>query len=85
MEAQAASTFSGPTIGCRLVLLGDHGRQSPHGCREALAGEAALLPPMLGSSQHLTNGSHHDVYYKVLQGITRHDKVSRGITRYVRV
>lgn len=65
VEAQAASTFSTPTIGTQLLLLGPGGRQSAHGSREALTGELALLPPMLGSSQRLMNRSHHEVYYQV--------------------
>ena len=30
-----------------------------------MAGEFAIIPPLLGSSQLLLNREHHSVYYKV--------------------
>ena len=52
--------------GAHFVLLPASGGQSPHGnsCAE-VAGELALVPPLLGASQRLLNRDHGDVYYKV--------------------
>ena len=36
-----------------------------HGSSAAVAGEFAIVPPFLGSSQRLLNRDHYSVYYKV--------------------
>ena len=46
------------------MLLPASGRQSPHGEPAEVAGELALVPPLLGSSQRLLNRDHAAVYYK---------------------
>ena len=67
MQPQAPSTFSTPTLGTALVLIAPDGQQRTG--REAggacAAGELALVPPLLGSSQRLLNRDHHAVYYEV--------------------
>ena len=50
--------------GAQFVLLPAAGGQSPHGERAEVAGELALVPPLLGSSQRLLNRDHAAVYYK---------------------
>jgi hypothetical protein len=52
--------------GANFVLLTASGEQSAHGDERPLAGELAIVPPLLGSSQRLLNRDHHSVYYKVL-------------------
>ncbi len=48
------------------MLLPAAGGQSAHGSDGAeVAGELALIPPLLGASQRLLNRNHADVYYKV--------------------
>lgn len=37
---------------------------------KSLAGEFAIAPPFLGSSQRLLNRDHHGVYYKVSRSIS---------------
>ena len=60
----APATFSTPTMGASFVLLLEDGGQSPHGETAAVAGEVALVPPLLGSSQALAcGGDHKAVYY----------------------
>ncbi len=51
--------------GSNFVLLTSDGEQSMHGSRRAVAGEFAIVPPFLGSSQRLLNRDHFSVYYKV--------------------
>ena len=50
-----------------VLLVGEEGRlqQSAHESGEAVTGELALAPPLLGASQRLLNRSHRDVYYRV--------------------
>ncbi|KAK9811852.1 hypothetical protein WJX72_011194 [[Myrmecia] bisecta] len=64
LQPQAPSHFSTATLGSQLVILGEEGRQSPHGSSEALTGELALVPPLLGSSQRLLNRDHFAAYYQ---------------------
>lgn len=66
LQPQAPSTFSTPTLGTRLVLLGCDGRQSDHLTDRGrpATGELAIRPPMLGSSQRLLNRDHHAVYFE---------------------
>lgn len=47
------------------MLLTASGEQSGHRDSEAVTGELALVPPLLGSSQRLLNRDHYSVYYKV--------------------
>ena len=51
--------------GSNFVLLTSDGEQSMHGSNRAVAGEFAIVPPFLGSSQRLLNRDHYSVYYKV--------------------
>lgn len=55
-----------PTLGTQLVLLVGGGEQSAHLGNEGrpATGEAAICPPMLGSSQRLLNRDHHAVYFE---------------------
>lgn len=57
------ATFSTPAMGASFVLLLDDGSQSAHGDLAAVAGEVALVPPLLGSSQALARGGHGAAYY----------------------
>lgn len=50
--------------GAHFVLLPASGGQSPHGESAEVAGELALVPPLLGSSQRLLNRNHAAVYYQ---------------------
>ena len=47
------------------MLLTSDVEQSMHGSSRAVAGEFAIVPPFLGSSQRLLNRDHYSVYYKV--------------------
>jgi len=55
----------GICAGSNLALLTAEGEQSLHGSSRAVAGEFAIVPPFLGSSQRLLNRDHYSVYYKV--------------------
>lgn len=65
VQAQVASAFSTPTFGCDFVLLDEQGGLV-HGVGQ---GEVAILAPVLGSSNRLLNGDHHEVYFA---GMPRH-------------
>jgi acetyl-CoA synthetase len=56
LQPQAAATFSTPAIGTGIYLLDESG--SP-----ATSGEVALCAPMMGSSEHLLNADHHQIYF----------------------
>ncbi|KAI5081101.1 hypothetical protein GOP47_0004284 [Adiantum capillus-veneris] len=62
LQPQALSTFSTPTMGCRLFLLDSGGIPLPPD--EAGVGEVALDPIFLGGSKILLNADHYDVYFK---------------------
>ena len=48
------------------MLLAPDGSLSPHAeGAAAVAGELALVPPLLGASQRLLNRDHYDLYYEV--------------------
>ena len=47
------------------MLLLAAGGQSAHGEGAEVAGELALVPPLLGASQRLLNRDHAAVYYEV--------------------
>ncbi|KAI8464379.1 MAG: hypothetical protein J3K34DRAFT_388561 [Monoraphidium minutum] len=64
LQPQAASAFSTPSLGARLVLLGPEGEQSAHFGGGPFIGELALVPPMLGLSQRLLNRDHAKTYYE---------------------
>ena len=51
--------------GSSFALLAADGEASMHGSSAAVAGEFAIVPPFLGSSQRLLNRDHYSVYYKV--------------------
>ena len=51
--------------GSSFALLTADGDQSLHASARAVAGEFAIIPPLLGSSQRLLNRDHYSVYYKV--------------------
>ena len=76
---QAPSVFTTPTLGASIVLIEADGTLSPHlngtsplvvgsAVRAPLpkpcAGELALVPPLLGSSQRLLNKDHGKVYFE---------------------
>ena len=56
MLPSAPGTFSTAAVGSDFVILDEGGGEAPFG-------ELALLPPMLGSSNHLLNRDHHEVYF----------------------
>lgn len=58
------------------MLLTSDGEQSMHGSSRAVAGEFAMVPPFLGSSQRLLNRDHYSVYYKVDSSGSATDNVS---------
>ncbi|KAH7279455.1 hypothetical protein KP509_37G020300 [Ceratopteris richardii] len=62
LQPQALSTFSTPTMGCRLFLL--DAKDSPLPQDEPGIGEVALDPIFLGASRSLLNANHYDVYFK---------------------
>lgn len=62
LQPQALSTFSTPTMGCRLFLLDGSGNSLP--ADEPGVGEVALDPIFLGGSRTLLNANHYDVYFK---------------------
>ena len=51
--------------GSSFALLTADEEQSLHASGRAVAGEFAIIPPLLGSSQRLLNRDHYSVYYKV--------------------
>jgi acetyl-CoA synthetase len=57
VQPQVAAAFSTPAMGTDFLLLEENGTPCENG-------ELALVPPMLGSSQHLLNRDHHQVYYE---------------------
>jgi acetyl-CoA synthetase len=57
VQHAAPATFSTPALGIGLVILGEDGRRAD-------SGELFLVPPSMGLSQTLLNGSHHEVYYE---------------------
>jgi acetyl-CoA synthetase len=57
LQPQVAAAFSTPAMGTDFLLLEEDGTP----CKN---GELALVPPILGSSQHLLNRDHHQVYYE---------------------
>ena len=65
VQPQVPSTFSTATLGTALVLIAPDGRQSAGGEAGGAAGELALVPPLLGSSQRLLNRDHRAVYFEV--------------------
>lgn len=58
------ATFTTPTMGARVVLLGTDGQQSIHGDVDTMTGELAIMPPMLGLSTRLLNRDHYTMYYR---------------------
>ncbi|PRW59713.1 acetyl- synthetase [Chlorella sorokiniana] len=68
LQPQAPSTFSTPAIGhCPVIITqpGDGSQAlSVHGDGAAVTGELAILVPALGTSQHLLNGDHAQVYFE---------------------
>lgn len=62
LQPQALSTFSTPTMGCRIYLLDSNGNPLP--VDEPGVGEVALDPIFLGGSKTLLNANHYDVYFK---------------------
>jgi hypothetical protein len=54
-----------PHAGHLELKLSTHNPQPPLSATEAAAGELALVPPMLGTSQRLLNRDHKAVYFQV--------------------
>ena len=50
--------------GSSFALLTADGEQTLHASGRVVAGEFAIIPPLLGSSQRLLNRDHYSVYYK---------------------
>ncbi|MBM4376843.1 MAG: AMP-binding protein [Deltaproteobacteria bacterium] len=83
VEPQAASAFSTPALGSRIVLLDDDGHPTDNG-------ELALVPPLLGSSNRLLNRDHHDAYFEGMprgpkgEVLRRHGDQVERVGRYYR-
>lgn len=88
LQPQSLSAFSTPAMGCKIIILDDHGHPSPPD--KPGTGECALDPSIFGASVRLLNANHFNVYYKGMpqsQGKTlrRHgDEIERTVGGYYR-
>jgi acyl-coenzyme A synthetase/AMP-(fatty) acid ligase len=88
LQPQALSAFSTPAMGCKIIILDDHGLPLPSD--KPGTGECALDPSIFGASMLLLNANHFNVYYKGMpqfQGKTlrRHgDEIERTVGGYYR-
>ncbi|MBI4702098.1 MAG: AMP-binding protein [Deltaproteobacteria bacterium] len=56
VQPQVPAAFSTPALGCDFVILDEQGRPAEQG-------ELCLAAPMLGSSNRLLGGDHHEIYF----------------------
>ncbi len=60
VQPASPATFTTPTLGLDLEIVGDDGRPAAEG----EMGELFIVPPSIGLSQSLLNRDHHQVYYQ---------------------
>lgn len=88
LQPQSLSAFSTPAMGCKIIILDNHGHPLPS--EKPGIGECALDPSIFGASLRLLNANHFNVYYKGMpqfQGKTlrRHgDEIERTVGGYYR-